>query len=106
MDGCQPTCVSRKDFVSDEAWNHFLKLMIYRNRQVKSSRQRNQRREKRIGNIKELVKVLRDEKALAAADYLEVHNILFFLIIFLYYISYYKKIMKLRFIHLDITKCN
>jgi len=55
MDGCQPTCISRKDFVSNEAWDRFLKLMIYKNRQVKSGRQRNQRREKRIGNIKELV---------------------------------------------------
>jgi len=88
MDGCQPSCISREDFVSDEAWDRFLKLMIYKNRQVKSGRQRNQRREKRIGNIKELIKVLRDEKALAAADYLEVHNTLFFLIIFLYYIIF------------------
>jgi len=54
MNDCQPTCVSREDFVSDEVWERFLKLMIYKNRRVDSS-QRNQG-EKRIGNIKELIK--------------------------------------------------
>jgi len=55
MNDCQPICVSREDFVSDGVWERFLKLMIYKNRQVDSSRQENQE-EKRIENIKELLK--------------------------------------------------
>jgi len=38
MNGSQPNCVSREDFVSDEVWERFLKLMIYKNRQVNSDR--------------------------------------------------------------------
>jgi len=34
MDGCQPSHVSREDFVSEEAWIRFMKLIMYKNNQI------------------------------------------------------------------------
>lgn len=71
-DGSQSMHLSREDFATDESWFRFLKYIIYKNRQKESSRRKNERKAKKIGNIRELVSRLREENATAAADYLQV----------------------------------
>lgn len=72
MDGCQPSHISRQDFVSDEAWGRFIKLMRFKNSQITGAKKRSYRRGKKISNFKELVKSLQDKNTSAAAEYLEV----------------------------------
>ncbi|XP_017887381.1 uncharacterized protein LOC108629296, partial [Ceratina calcarata] len=69
-DGVQHGYVSRADFVSDEAWNRFIKLMMYKNRQISTSRRKCLRNKKKICSFKKLVKVLKNKQATTAADYL------------------------------------
>jgi len=58
MDGCQPSHVSREDFVSEEAWVRFMKLIMYKNNQIAVAKKRSLRRGKQIYNFKELIKTL------------------------------------------------
>ncbi|XP_058790913.1 uncharacterized protein LOC131664069 [Phymastichus coffea] len=54
-DGSQPLHLSRQDFISHEAWTRFLKFYISKNRQLESCRKKDARKNRSIGNIKELV---------------------------------------------------
>lgn len=72
MDGRQPSHVSREDFVSEEAWVRFMKLIKYKNNQITAGKKRSWRRGKQIYNFKELIKTLRDKNASSAAEYLQV----------------------------------
>jgi len=72
MDGCQPSHISREDFVSEEAWVRFTKFSMYKNKQIAAAKKRSWRRGKQIYNFKELIKTLRDKNASSAAEYLEV----------------------------------
>ncbi|XP_053996236.1 uncharacterized protein LOC128885902 [Hylaeus anthracinus] len=72
MDGVQPSHVSKQDFVSDEAWRRFVKLMLYKNRQIAGARKKSWRRKKQIGTFKELIKSLQDKNAFCGSEFLEV----------------------------------
>lgn len=66
-------CITRSDFTSDEAWNKFLKYTVLRNNQITAYRKKNTRKERKIGNFKELVRTLEQQKNSAAAQYLQVY---------------------------------
>ena len=72
MDGHQTKHITRAHFSSDEAWNDFLGFVAYKNSQNRKNRLKKWRTEKKIVSFKDLAKNLREEKASAAADYLEV----------------------------------
>lgn len=64
--------ISREDFVSDEAWNQFLRFRRFDKCKMAASRNKNSRKEKKIENLNGLIKDLEKKAEFNAAEYLKV----------------------------------
>lgn len=64
--------ISREDFVSDEAWNRFLRFTTYERSKIAAAHNKNSRREKKIKSLKVLIKDLKRKGEFNAAKYLKV----------------------------------
>lgn len=72
MNGFKTEHITREDFVSDEAWNRFLRLITYERNRMAAAHNRNSRKEKKIRNFKLLIKDLENREELDAAQYVKV----------------------------------
>lgn len=77
MDGFKTSHITRADFVSDEAWHRFTKFTKYKNLQIKTGRKKYERKDKKLGSFKELIKNLKEKETSGAVEYLEVLNLFF-----------------------------
>ncbi|XP_060830919.1 uncharacterized protein LOC132915205 isoform X2 [Bombus pascuorum] len=72
MNGFQTEHITREDFVSDEAWNRFLRLITYERNRMAAAHNRNSRKEKKIKNFKLLLRDLENRDDIDAAQYVKV----------------------------------
>lgn len=72
MNGFKTEYIFREDFVSDEAWNRFLRFTTYEKSKTAAAHNKNLRKEKKIKNLKVLVKDLETKGEFDAAEYLKV----------------------------------
>lgn len=72
MNGFKTEYITREDFVSDEAWNRFLRLITYERNRMAAAHNRNSRKEKKIRNFKLLLKDLVNDEELDATQYVKV----------------------------------
>ncbi|XP_043603613.1 uncharacterized protein LOC122576841 [Bombus pyrosoma] len=72
MNGFKTEHITREDFVSDEAWNRFLRLITYERNRMAAAHNRNSRKEKKIKNFKLLIKGLENHEELDATQYVKV----------------------------------
>ncbi|XP_071877380.1 uncharacterized protein isoform X2 [Bombus fervidus] len=72
MNGFKTEHITREDFVSDEAWNRFLRLVAYERNRMAAAHNRNSRKEKKIKNFKLLMKDLENGDDVDASQYVKV----------------------------------
>ncbi|XP_050598566.1 uncharacterized protein LOC126926322 isoform X2 [Bombus affinis] len=72
MTGFKTEHITREDFVSDEAWNRFLRLVTYERSRMAAAHNRNSRKEKKIKNFKLLIRDLENRDEVDAAQYVKV----------------------------------
>ncbi|XP_024892545.1 uncharacterized protein LOC112467887 [Temnothorax curvispinosus] len=62
MNGFKTEYIFREDFVSDEAWNRFLRFTTYKKSKMAAAHNKNSRKGKKIKNLKVLIKEKKKEK--------------------------------------------
>ncbi|XP_033312273.1 uncharacterized protein LOC117211981 isoform X1 [Bombus bifarius] len=72
MNGFKTEYITREDFVSDEAWERFLRLITYERNRMAAAHNRNSRKEKKIRNFKLFIKGLENSEELDATQYVKV----------------------------------
>ncbi|KYN09506.1 hypothetical protein ALC57_18374 [Trachymyrmex cornetzi] len=72
MIGFQTKYMSRNDFISDEAWNKFLRYRLCQQSKMAAAHNRSCRKRKKIQNLQILIKDLEKIEEFNAAEYLKV----------------------------------
>jgi len=72
MDGYKTEYISRNGFVSDDAWNKFLKFRAYKKSKLVVAHNKNLRNKKNIKNLRLLIADLKRRKEFDTAEYLKV----------------------------------
>ncbi|XP_011705504.1 PREDICTED: uncharacterized protein LOC105460702 isoform X2 [Wasmannia auropunctata] len=73
MIGYQSESFSKEDFNSNKAWNRFARVMTHQKRKRSASHMNLVRKEKKINDMKELIKNMKEKQFFESAEYLQVN---------------------------------